>query len=185
MNNTAFNHKKDWAECYAYDLVSSCNFGKRKGPHVKNGTLKEQYYGMLAQTIMCWKLGCELPSPSDGSDGGVDFIINNKKVDLKTMIRTSDVDTGYMIGNLMKSQTINSSTDYYVFASFNISKNALELVGFCKKEEVAAISTEVKAGTIRKNRAGKEIIIGQDIYEVDYRKLHQINSFDDLNRLIQ
>ena len=76
---------------YATYLVNNCNYGRR-GKF--DGDKSKQLVGMLAQTVLADYLKQPRPDTSVGFDGGYDYIINNKKVDVKCMARK-----GYMIGN--------------------------------------------------------------------------------------
>ena len=97
---------------YATYLVNNCNYGRR-GKF--DGDKSKQLVGMLTQTVLADYLKQPRPDTSEGFDGGYDYIINNKKVDVKCMSRK-----GYMIGNYVHNLIAyqkNYDVDYYIFTS--------------------------------------------------------------------
>lgn len=70
---------------YAADMVERFNFGQRgRG----DGNKREQLTGILGQTVFADLINAERPNGATGFDGGKDFEINHKRVDIKTMTRS-------------------------------------------------------------------------------------------------
>ena len=69
---------------YATQLVNQCNFGNRGR---FDGDKSKQLVGMLAQTVLADYIRQPRPLPSVGFDGGYDYIINGKKVDVNQAIK--------------------------------------------------------------------------------------------------
>ena len=125
---------------YATYLVNNCNYGRR-GKF--DGDKSKQLVGMLAQTVLADYLKQPRPDTSEGFDGGYDYIINNKKVDVKCMARKGYMignyvhNLGYMIGNYVHNLIAyqkNYNVDYYIFTSLNTTTNELEVCGVINKE---------------------------------------------------
>ncbi len=99
---------------FAQDMVNRYNFGMRG---YGDGNKKEQLTGIIGQTVFADLLGFPRPNGADGFDNGVDFVINGRKVDIKTMSRTVPVRDHY-VHNFIGYQR-KYSVDYYVFASYS------------------------------------------------------------------
>lgn len=99
---------------YAADMVERFNFGQRgRG----DGNKKEQLTGILGQTVFADLINAERPNGATGFDGGKDFEINHKRVDIKTMTRSVPMRPDF-VHNFVGYQK-DYPVDYYVFASFN------------------------------------------------------------------
>lgn len=102
---------------YAADMVERFNFGQRgRG----DGNKREQLTGILGQTVFADLINAERPNGATGFDGGKDFEINHKRVDIKTMTRSVPMRPDF-VHNFVGYQK-DYPVDYYVFASFNKKK---------------------------------------------------------------
>ena len=78
---------------YANEMVNKYNFGQRG---YGDGTKREQLTGIIGQTVFADLIGQERPVGSTGFDGGKDFFINGRRVDIKTMTRKVPVKDFYV-----------------------------------------------------------------------------------------
>lgn len=159
---------------YATYLVNNCNYGRR-GKF--DGDKSKQLVGMLAQTVLADYLKQPRPDISVGFDGGYDYIINNKKVDVKCMARK-----GYVIGNYVHNLIAyqkNYNVDYYIFTSLNTTTNELEVCGVIGKEQFFSKADLYEKGTVRyKGRTA--FTLEAPTYELKQYKLFLLGNVDDV-----
>lgn len=159
---------------YATYLVNNCNYGRR-GKF--DGDKSKQLVGMLAQTVLADYLKQPRPDTSEGFDGGYDYIINGKKVDVKCMSRK-----GYVIGNYVHNLIAyqkNYDVDYYIFTSLNTTTNELEVCGVINKEQFFSKADLYEKGTVR--HKGKTVFtLEAPTYELKQYKLYLLGNVDDV-----
>ena len=159
---------------YATYLVNNCNYGRR-GKF--DGDKSKQLVGMLAQTVLADYLKQPRPDTSEGFDGGYDYIINGKKVDVKCMSRK-----GYMIGNYVHNLIAyqkNYDVDYYIFTSLNTTTNELEVCGVINKEQFFSKADLYEKGTVR-HKGKTAFTLEAPTYELKQYKLHLLGNVDDV-----
>lgn len=159
---------------YATYLVNNCNYGRR-GKF--DGDKSKQLVGMLAQTVLADYLKQPRPDTSEGFDGGYDYIINNKKVDVKCMSRK-----GYVIGNYVHNLIAyqkNYDVDYYIFTSLNTTTNELEVCGVIGKEQFFSKADLYEKGTVR-HKGKTAFTLEAPTYELKQYKLYLLGNVDDV-----
>lgn len=159
---------------YATYLVNNCNYGRR-GKF--DGDKSKQLVGMLAQTVLADYLKQPRPDISEGFDGGYDYIINGKKVDVKCMSRK-----GYMIGNYVHNLIAyqkNYDVDYYIFTSLNTTTNELEVCGVINKEQFFSKADLYEKGTVR-HKGKTAFTLEAPTYELKQYKLFLLGNVDDV-----
>ena len=159
---------------YATYLVNNCNYGRR-GKF--DGDKSKQLVGMLAQTVLADYLKQPRPDTSEGFDGGYDYIINGKKVDVKCMSRK-----GYVIGNYVHNLIAyqkNYDVDYYIFTSLNTTKNELEVCGVINKEQFFSKADLYEKGTVR-HKGKTAFTLEAPTYELKQYKLYLLGNVDDV-----
>lgn len=159
---------------YATYLVNNCNYGRR-GKF--DGDKSKQLVGMLAQTVLADYLKQPRPDTSEGFDGGYDYIINGKKVDVKCMSRK-----GYMIGNYVHNLIAyqkNYDVDYYIFTSLNTTTNELEVCGVINKEQFFSKADLYEKGTVR-HKGKTAFTLEAPTYELKQYKLFLLGNVDDV-----
>ncbi len=164
-------------QCEHYD------FGRRTG-ETKNGTLKEQRTGLIAQTIMADYLGQPRPRGSEeGFDKGIDFQINGANVDIKCMGRTCPIEHQW-VHNLLESQHHNSQseTDYYIFCSLDKKESVLQICGYVQKKLVDRCAELHKKGEEVKNDFGHIIKLKADTFMIKQDVLYPICSPNEINK---
>lgn len=165
---------------FAQDMVNKYNFGMRG---YGDGNHSEQLTGIIGQTVFADLLGLPRPDGANGFDNGVDFIINGKKVDIKTMSRSVSVKDHYahnFIGYQRKY-----AVDYYVFASYNTKSGVLSICGFASKEEFLQRSKFYNKGDLRYRDDGTSFPTKAPLYEIRQRDLNPSNSLEELVRGIR
>ena len=133
---------------------------------------------MLGQICLCDMLSFKRPKGDEGFDGGVDFIINNIRVDLKTMHRTVDVKEHY-VHNFIGYQK-KYPCQFYIFASYNIITNKLTLCGVISKKDFLQKASFYEKGTIRTRDVGTSFTSKAPLYEIKQMDLIQIKNKQDM-----
>ena len=173
-NNT---ENQNHAENYVWRLVQRENVGRRK---FFNGDTRKQFYGLLAQAVICYLLRRPLPQ-AGGFDEGIDLVINNNTIDIKTTIRNVNVKPTYPV-NLLDCQYRDEKykNDYYIFCSFNAKENILEILGLLKKEDVEKYGKYFSETDKSFNAFGQAINANVARWEIPISCLVPINSINDI-----
>ena len=164
---------------YARDLVNNYNFGMRG---YGDGNKDEQLTGLIGQTVFADLLGVSRPSGEIGFDGGIDFIIDDVKIDIKTMTRTVPVKNHY-VHNFIGYQ-LKYETQGYVFASYNKRTNILTICGYVTKEQFIERAKFYKKGQLRYRDDGTCFPSKAPLYEIMQSDLEQVDSINSLKRII-
>lgn len=160
---------------YAADMVERFNFGQRgRG----DGNKREQLTGILGQTVFADLINAERPNGATGFDGGKDFEINHKRVDIKTMTRSVPMRPDF-VHNFVGYQK-DYPVDYYVFASFNKIKEILTVCGYIGKEEFFRRADYFPEGTARKRADGTSFSTFAPLYELRQEDLHSPKTIEAL-----
>lgn len=155
--------------------VEKFNFGKRK---FANGSKSQQLTGIIGQSVVTNLFNKGLIDGNEGFDNGVDLIFNNKKIDIKTMGRTTSVKNNYT-NNFLKVQDY-FDTEIYIFCSYHKLKNEVTICGWITKKEFVKKRKFYPKGTIRKRFDGTTFNTFSDLYEIDNIDLHNANSIEQL-----
>ncbi|MDR9756203.1 MAG: hypothetical protein GX188_06475 [Syntrophomonadaceae bacterium] len=160
---------------YANEMVNKYNFGQRG---YGDGTKREQLTGIIGQTVFADLIGQERPVGSTGFDGGKDFFINGRRVDIKTMTRKVPVKDFY-VHNFVGYQK-KYDVDYYVFASYNTTNRVLTICGYISKEEFFEKADFFPKGSLRKRSDGTSFHTFAPLYEIKQTDLLVANDLDSL-----
>ena len=159
----------------AHNFVLHYNFGNRgKG----DGNQRMQETGILGQICLGDLLGMPRPSGEYGFDGGYDFVINGINTDIKTMGRTVDVKDHY-VHNFIGYQ-LKYDCEYYIFASYNLRLNKLQICGIVSKKEFLQKAHYYHKGDKRYRDDGTYFYSRAPLYEIKQSDLHTINSKEDI-----
>lgn len=90
------------------------NLGQR---YTANGNPEQQLTGIIGQSVVMELFGEKWFDGKNGFDSGVDLVYANKKIDIKTMGRTTDVRKDYT-NNFLALQDY-FDTDIYIFCSYH------------------------------------------------------------------
>ena len=160
---------------FASNMVENYNFGNRG---YADGNKSEQETGIIGQTVFADLIGQERPSGENGFDGGFDFVINGKRVDIKTMGRTVPMKDNY-VHNFVGCQK-KYDAEYYVFASYNKKTEVLTICGYIDKESFFEKADFFAEGTKRTRTDGTSFKTKADLYEIVQNKLNSAGSIEDI-----
>ncbi len=138
---------------YAKNLLKNNSFAKRGdgSRRYNNGNKQEQFTGILGQVVTADLFGYKRPCYDENSDGGVDLIIHNQKIDVKTMSRNCDVKS-YFVHNLHGDQVGEYyQNNIYLFTSLNKKIMELTICGWVTKDEFFKRASFYPYGAIRRN----------------------------------
>jgi len=158
---------------YAWQQVTDYNFGKRG---IFDGKKKQQYAGILAQTVMADNIEYPRPNGKDGFDNGIDFIIHNIKCDLKVTGREYYMKNHYS-HNIVASQ-LSYETEIYILGSVNYKTGIITYCGLIRKDQMKRYFHP--AGTIRTRDDGTTFTYKVASYDVPQSDLHQIKNWLDI-----
>ena len=161
------------------EQVRKYNFGQRKDA---NGTPEQQLLGIIGQSVVMNIFGFGYVYGGQGCDGGIDFVLNGKKVDVKTMGRTTDVKPNFT-NNFVKYQDC-LDTDIYIFCSYNKIYPELTICGWTDKENFNNKRRFYPKGTERKRSDGSILRLFTDTFEIDNADLFQINNIEQLKNFL-
>lgn len=166
---------------YCSNQVETYNFGQRK---VANGNKEQQLTGVIGQNVVMNLFGLENINGKDGFDDGIDFVYNNRKIDVKTMGRTTDVRGNYT-NNFLKLQDY-FQTDIYIFCSYNKINKEVTVCGWIDKRTFVLKRNYFPKGSERKRFDGTTFKTFADLYEIDITNLNNVENIEDLkNQLSQ
>jgi hypothetical protein len=156
-------------------LINRINFGNRG---IGDGNKSEQLTGVIGQCTIQYLLNIPLIDFESKFDGGIDIIINNRKIDIKTMGRKSNPKP-FFVNNLIGLQ-IHFEVDIYIFCSLNKTNNVLTVCGWISKKDFLLNASLHEKGSYRYRSDGTKFSTKADLYEIENSKLNQISSIEDL-----
>ena len=180
---------------YVKNLLKTKNFGRRGDGSKKynNGNKEEQFVGILGEVVVADLFGQPRPGNKETEndkkgDGGVDLIIHNQKIDIKTMGRNCSVKD-YFVHNLYGEQVGKYyKNNIYIFTSLNKQTMELTICGWVTKTEFFRRANFYPYGSIRKNpQKSFKVRSKKGLYEIRNNKLNAFYSkkrfCDEMNRL--
>ena len=156
-------------------LIKHYNFGQRK---MANGNPEQQLTGIIGQSVVMDLFELGLVDGESGFDEGVDLVFNNKKIDVKTMGRTTDVRPNYT-NNFLKFQDY-FDTDIYIFCSYHKLKQELTVCGWIDKINFTSKRKYFPKGSIRTRSDNTTFKTFADLYEIDIKDLNPVKGTLDL-----
>lgn len=160
---------------YVQAMVDKYNFGQRG---YGDGNKREQFTGIIGQTVLADLLGLPRPDGAEGFDGGKDFIIHSKRVDIKTMTRSVPMREDF-VHNFVGYQK-NYDVDFYIFASYNTVNKHLTVCGYIDKHSFFERATFFEKGSIRKRSDGTTFKTFAPLYEIEQTMLFPTLSLQDM-----
>ena len=134
---------------YCKEQIANFNFGQR---YTANGNAEQQLTGIIGQSVVMNIFGLGNVNGQDGFDDGIDIVFNNKKIDVKTMGRTTDVRRNFT-NNFLKLQDY-FQTEVYIFCSYNKTSQELTVCGWIEKDEFIQKRKYFPKGTTRTRSDG-------------------------------
>ncbi|MDB4303594.1 hypothetical protein N9934_02220 [Desulfosarcina sp.] len=162
---------------YCQEQVLQYNFGKRK---VANGSNEQQLTGIIGQSVLMQLFGLGKVDGIQGFDNGIDILFNHKKIDVKTMGKTTDVKS-YYTNNFLKLQDY-FDTEIYIFCSYHKTKKEITVCGWITKDNFVLKRRFYKKGSTRTRSNGTRFTTFSDLYEIDTKDLNNVNSIEELKR---
>jgi hypothetical protein len=163
---------------YAIKQVTIKNFGNRSAGF--NGTREQQYTGIVGECVVYKLLNRDLPSYDSGALIE-DIIINDKKVDIKTMARTVDMKDNY-VHNFVGYQK-DRPFDIILGVSINKTKGVVQICGWLNKKNFLEKALFFEQGTARTRTNGTSFITRAPLYELFNNQLNAINTVEDLKNI--
>ena len=160
-------------------ILKKINLGQRG---IADGNYEEQKIGLIGQLTIYDLLNIEPQKfRSSGFDGGYDLILNNKKIDIKTMGRKVKMKDHY-VHNFIGLQK-EYENDLYIFCSYNKTTEMLEICGWISKKDFFEKCKFYKKGTKRYRDDGTFFPTKADLYEIENSKLISIKSKEGLGEI--
>jgi hypothetical protein len=138
------------------------------------GTPEQRLVGHIAQIIICDELKVLRPKKQNGFDGGFDLRHNNKRLDVKTELRTVDFRENF-VHNVIACQ-IHYDCDGYIFCSYNKTKKSMTLCGIIDKEKFMENAIFFEKGSERKRLDGSILTVINSLYEIEHKHLNPFQS---------
>lgn len=157
--------------------------GKNMGMRGRfDGNSLQQLFGLLGQVVTADILGVPRPEVTGQPDGGVDFIINGKTVDLKVVLRNSYAKTDWMV-NLPEPQA-KYPTEFLLFMNYNKESGVFQYLGFISKKDFLEKAKYHPVGSTIKRDDGTLLEIqGCAMYDLPIKKLRSITEKKHLERV--
>ncbi len=159
------------------EQIAQHNFGQR---NQANGTPEQQLTGIIGQSVVMNLFGLGNVDGADGFDDGIDLVFNNKKIDVKTMGRTTDVRSDYT-NNFLELQDY-FQTEVYIFCSYHKTKQEVTVCGWMGKADFVAKRKFFRKGEYRTRADGSRFRTFANLYEIDMVDLKDVSDIEDLKR---
>jgi len=162
---------------FAWDVVCKRNFGTRSLG--ANGSKEQQYTGIIGEAVIYNIIYDKFPDYSETRI--VDVIINNKKIDIKTMGRTVYMKPEY-VHNFIGYQK-DFPNDIYIFNSIVKQDKVIQICGWLPKDEFFMKCEFYKKGDDRFRSDGSSFKTKAPLYEIKNKDLNAITTEEDLKKI--
>ena len=161
---------------YAVEVLKTTNFGHRSRGF--NGNYEKQYTGLIGELTLHRLLGLTRPKYTSGRLD-TDILINNKKVDIKSMARNVYMQDHY-VHNFVAYQK-DMPSDILLFISINKKSGVVQICGWLEKEKFLENASFFDQGDKRERDDGTSFVLRAPLYEIEQNKLNKLNNVNDLN----
>ena len=161
---------------YAVEVLKTTNFGHRSKGF--NGNYEKQYTGLIGELTLHRVLGLTRPKYTSGRLD-TDILINNKKVDIKSMARNVYMQDHY-VHNFVAYQK-DMPSDILLFISINKKSGVVQICGWLEKEKFLENASFFDQGDKRERDDGTSFVLRAPLYEIEQNKLNKLNNVNDLN----
>jgi hypothetical protein len=151
-----------------WDYLKTNNIGQRGDA---DGLKVHQYIGLLGEMKVHQAFGIPFEF-GQGFDGGFDMVLNDKKVDVKTMGRNVNMKPDY-VHNFIGLQK-HFKCDIYIFTSLNKKTSEVTICGWVTKEQLFERAEKFKKGTKRYRDDGTYTLLKATTYEIKNKDLNNI-----------
>ena len=140
--------------------------------------MKKQYTGLIGELTLHRVLGLTKPKYTSGRLDS-DILINNKKVDIKSMARNVYMQDHY-VHNFVAYQK-DMPSDILLFISINKKSGVVQICGWLEKEKFLENASFFDQGDKRERDDGTSFVLRAPLYEIEQNKLNKLNNVNDLN----
>ena len=161
---------------YAVEVLKTTNFGHRSRGF--NGNYEKQYTGLIGELTLHRVLGLTRPKYTSGRLDS-DILINNKKIDIKSMARNVYMQDHY-VHNFVAYQK-DMPSDILLFISINKKSGVVQICGWLEKEKFLENASFFDQGDKRERDDGTSFVLRAPLYEIEQNKLNKLNNVKDLN----
>ena len=161
---------------YAVEVLKTTNFGHRSRGF--NGNYEKQYTGLIGELTLHRVLGLTRPKYTSGRLDS-DILINNKKIDIKSMARNVYMQDHY-VHNFVAYQR-DMPSDILLFISINKKSGVVQICGWLEKEKFLENASFFDQGDKRERDDGTSFVLRAPLYEIEQNKLNKLNNVKDLN----
>ena len=162
---------------FSWDVVNKKNFGNRAVG--ANGNKEQQYTGIIGESVIYKLIYNTLPKYDESTT--VDIVVNNKKVDIKTMGRKVYMQDHY-VHNFVGYQK-DIPNDIYLFNSIVKPDRIIQICGWITKDDFFKKCVFVEKEKLRYRSNGTFLKTKAPLYEIENNKLIQVNSKEDLLKI--
>jgi hypothetical protein len=158
-----------------------------------DGGFKENYAGLLGEVAFADIFGLERPTIANifTNDHGVDFVISDKSIDIKTQpVKYWWRDSYSCNLNYSQVQNTQSRTDVFMFCWIHTVEKALCFPGWIQKYDVVNTLNGIKffeKGSERPHKYGKPMIVHDDMFEIPGKAMRRFEApevfIDDMRRI--
>lgn len=144
---------------------------------VFDGDWKKQFFGILAQTVVCSFLGLPAPVNQKGFDGGTDVMWRNKRYDVKCRLGGTDFKPAIYCHNVPEKQTAYDN-DGYIFVHYNDTNGYFEICGYIDKQHFMNLANYRPKGSKIKRTNGSYLEVHESMYDIKNDHLEQFDAND-------
>ena len=162
---------KDSTIKYCHKILEKVNLGTR-GNHT-DGTPQQQLTGLVGEISLLKYLEKPMPVFKEYYVG-YDVVLNDSKLDIKTMGRTVPMQS-HFVHNLLALQK-NNKSDGYIFCSLNVMDHRLDVCGYIFKDDFFKKASLFKEGQMRTRDNGTKFKIFSDLYEIKNEDIKEVSS---------
>jgi len=168
-------HITDEVADYSKELTKRANFGQRGR---FDGSPGQQLAGVAGENMIRKLLGVPLIEGA-GFNGGIDIVINGKKVDVKTSQRKCPPQQHHK-NNVVGSQ-VKYKSDTYLFLSLN--GRTITVCGWIPKSMFLEKATFTPKGGLRYRDDGTSFPAGADLYDLPNIEIYNLDSIEEIKAI--
>ena len=162
----------------AVEILKSKNFGNRSSGF--NGNYEKQYTGLIGELTVHRLLGLDPPNYNEGRID-TDVLINNKKVDIKSMLRKYDMRDSWVHNFVGYQKEIGS--DVLLFVNINRNTKTVQICGWLDKKNFLETADFYNKGDTRTRDDKTSFKTKAPLYEIKQEKLNKLNNINDLKNI--
>ena len=162
----------------AVEVLKYKNFGNRSSGF--NGNYEKQYTGLIGDLTVHRLLEKDPPNYNEGRID-TDILVNDKKVDVKSMLRKHDMRDDW-VHNFVGYQK-EMTSDVLLFININRNTKIVQLCGWLDKKKFLDIADFYNKGDLRQRDDGTSFKTYAPLYEIKQEKLNKLNDINDLRNI--